>query len=115
MATRNLQPYSLYLVRCRDGSLYTGIATDVQRRLSEHSGNGRGAKYLRGRGPLELVFVYPVGDRSLASRVERLVKQLPRVQKEHLVADPEQLALLVPDLLSGISKERSVGRSVAVE
>lgn len=98
MATRDLQPYSLYLVRCRDGTLYTGIATDVQRRLSEHGGNGRGAKYLRGRGPLELVFEYAVGDRSMASRVERLVKQLPRLQKERLVANPEQLARLVPDL-----------------
>lgn len=98
MAARDLQPYSLYLVRCRDGTLYTGIATDVQRRLSEHGGNGRGAKYLRGRGPLKLVFEYAVGDRSMASRVERLVKQLPRLQKERLVADPEQLARLVPDV-----------------
>lgn len=78
--------------------MYTGIATDVQRRLSEHGGNGRGAKYLRGRGPLELVFEYPVGDRSLASRVERLVKQLPRLHKERLAADPGELARLMQDL-----------------
>ncbi|MEX2257658.1 MAG: GIY-YIG nuclease family protein [Woeseia sp.] len=95
MGARDMQPYSLYLVRCRDGTLYTGIATDVQRRISEHGGHGRGAKYLRGRGPLELVFECAVGDRSLASRVERLVKQLPRLQKERLVADPEQLARLL--------------------
>lgn len=105
MAARDLQPYSLYLVRCRDGTLYTGIATDVQRRLSEHGGNGRGAKYLRGRGPLELVFEYAVGDRSLASRAERLVKQLPRLQKERLVADPEQLARLVPDLAGSVRNQ----------
>lgn len=98
MGARDTQSYSLYLVRCRDGTLYTGIATDVQRRLSEHGGNGRGAKYLRGRGPLELVFEYAVGDRSLASRVERVVKQLSRLQKERLVAEPEHLARLVPDL-----------------
>lgn len=105
MAARDLQPYSLYLVRCRDGTLYTGIATDVQRRLAEHGGNGRGAKYLRGRGPLRLVFEYPVGDRSLASRIERLVKQLPRLQKERLVADPDQLARLVQDLTTPVRNQ----------
>jgi len=105
LAAQDQQPYSLYLVRCRDGTLYTGIATDVRRRLSEHGGKGRGAKYLRGRGPLELVFEYAVGDRRLASRVERLVKQLPRLQKERLVADPEQLTRLVPDLAKSVRSQ----------
>jgi len=66
--------------------LYTGIATDVERRLAEHKQNiGSGSKYLRGRGPLELVFQKIIGSRSLALRVENRVKQLPKAKKEALV------------------------------
>ena len=69
----------LYLVRCRDGSLYTGITTDVARRFAEHQGNGDvGAKYLRGRGPLVLVFQKKLGSRSLALGVESKVKKLSK-------------------------------------
>ncbi len=78
--------YSVYLVRCRDGSLYTGIATDVERRLREHETSPRGAKFLRGKGPLTLVYQREIGDRSKASRVELVIKQLPRRDKDdHLV------------------------------
>jgi len=76
--------WSVYLLRCADGSLYTGIATDVSRRLAEHAEGDRGAKYLRGRGPLELVFHQKIGDRSLALRVEHRVKQFPKAYKEDL-------------------------------
>ena len=48
--------YSLYIVRCADGSLYTGIAIDVARRIKEHELDSRGAKYLRGKGPLQLEY-----------------------------------------------------------
>ena len=59
--------WHLYILRTASGSLYTGVTTDVQRRLSEHqSGGPRCARSLRGRGPLELVFSQPVGDRSRA-------------------------------------------------
>mgnify|MGYP001825078059 CR=1 FL=1 len=78
--------YHLYILRCRDGSLYTGIATDVARRLSEHESGKRGAKYLRGRGPLQLVFQQSLGDRSAATRAEYQVKRLDRSQKEALVS-----------------------------
>ncbi len=74
----------LYLVRCNDGSLYTGISTDVKRRFAAHAAN-RGARRLRGRGPLELVYSRALGDRSLASRVEHRVKQLNRSDKERLI------------------------------
>ncbi|BAN68581.1 GIY-YIG nuclease family protein [endosymbiont of unidentified scaly snail isolate Monju] len=77
--------WHLYLIRCADGSLYTGITTDVQRRLDEHRHN-RGARRLRGRGPLELVYSRPVGDRSRALRIEHRVKRLKRAAKEALVA-----------------------------
>jgi putative endonuclease len=77
----------LYFIRCRDGSLYTGIATDVARRFEEHVGPGtRGSKYLRGRGPLKLVFQTAVGDRSAASRAEYRVKRLTKAEKEAIVS-----------------------------
>ena len=76
--------YSVYLVRCRDGSLYTGIATNVSRRLSEHQEGKKGAKYLRGKGPLQLVYQREIGDRSLATRIEHRIKQLPATEKQDL-------------------------------
>jgi len=76
----------LYLVRCHDGSLYTGITTDVARRFAEHQGNGdTGAKYLRGRGSLVLVFQKKLGSRSLALGVESRVKKLSKARKEELI------------------------------
>ncbi|MCH8060534.1 MAG: GIY-YIG nuclease family protein [Proteobacteria bacterium] len=77
--------YSLYLLRCADGSLYTGIAVDVEKRIAEHEEGSRGAKYLRGKGPLRLVFEQTIGNRAIASRFEYRVKQLGRSQKEALI------------------------------
>ena len=77
--------FSLYIVRCADGKLYTGIATDVAKRLAEHESGSRGAKYLRGKGPLEIVFSKTVGDRARASQIEYRVKQLSRVEKLDLI------------------------------
>jgi len=82
----------LYLVRCRDGSLYTGISTDVERRFAAHQAN-RGARRLRGRGPLELVFAQPLGDRSLALRVEHRIKRWSRADKERLLRGETALPL----------------------
>lgn len=73
----------LYLVRCCDGSIYTGITTDVNRRMAAHRA-GRGARYVRGRGPLELVFSAKIGSRSLALQAERRVKKLPSIRKREL-------------------------------
>jgi putative endonuclease len=75
----------VYMVRCRDGKLYTGIATDIDRRLTEHL-SGKGAKYLRGRGPLRLAFKQKIGRRSLALKMERLIKKLPKSEKERIAA-----------------------------
>jgi putative endonuclease len=74
--------WNIYLVRCADGTLYTGISTDVERRLSEHECGRKGAKYLRGRGPLTLAFEYRVGSRSQASRIEYQVKRLSPAEKQ---------------------------------
>ena len=77
--------WSLYLIRTADNSLYTGITTDVARRLMQHQ-SGKGAKALRGKGELTLAFSAPVGERSLALRMEYRIKQLTNRQKERLVA-----------------------------
>jgi putative endonuclease len=74
----------VYIVRCRDGSLYTGIATDVERRIVDHLAN-KGAKYLRGRGPLKLVFKKQVGKKERALKLERKVKRLAKQEKEALI------------------------------
>ncbi len=74
----------LYLVRTRQGALYTGIATDVERRFEEHRSEA-GAKYLRSKGPLELVYRCALGDRGLALRAELRVKKLSKAAKERLV------------------------------
>lgn len=72
------------MVRCRNGSLYTGISTDVERRFGEHC-RGTGAKYLKGRGPLELVLSARIGEKGPALSAERRVKKLPKKRKEELV------------------------------
>jgi putative endonuclease len=65
--------------------LYTGIATDIDRRFAEHQ-SGKGAKYLRGRGPLELAFKQKIGRRSSALKMERLIEKLPKSEKERIAA-----------------------------
>lgn len=81
-----MQHWHVYLIRTRDGSLYTGIATDVARRFEEHlTSRGKGARYLRGRAPLELVFHKRIGSRALALRAERRIKRLHKREKERIV------------------------------
>lgn len=76
----------VYMVRTARGALYTGITTDVPRRFAEHqAGAPKGARSLRGKGPLELVLSLPAGDRSRASKLEWHIKQWPRQRKEALV------------------------------
>lgn len=92
--------WSVYILRCRDGALYTGIATDVARRLAEHEHGARGSKYLRGRGPFRLVFQAEIGDRALATRAELRIKRLDKRAKERLVGNPAHLHALL-DVFSG--------------
>ena len=72
--------WKVYMLRCGDGSLYTGIAVDVQARLAMHK-SGKGAKYTRGRGPLELVFEEECPDKGTALRRELEIKALSREEK----------------------------------
>lgn len=74
----------LYILRCGDGSLYTGITTDVPARLEAHR-CGKGAKYTRGRGPLEVVYTEECENHSTALKRELAVKALPREEKEKMI------------------------------
>jgi putative endonuclease len=89
-----VKTWYLYLLRCKDGSLYTGISNDVARRLAAHAG-GRGARYLRGRGPLVLARKLRVGGHGDALRLERRVKQMPRARKEKLIRGKIRLKDLI--------------------
>ncbi len=77
------QDWFVYIIKCSHGSLYTGVTTDVKRRFAEHEkGRPKGAKYLRGKGPLELVWQRQVSDRQQALSLEHRIKRLPREQKK---------------------------------
>ncbi|TCW51696.1 putative endonuclease [Phytobacter diazotrophicus] len=91
--------WSLYLIRTADNSLYTGITTDVARRFMQHQ-SGKGAKALRGKGELTLAFSAPVGERSLALRMEYRIKQLTKRQKERLVAEDGIFEALLEGLVT---------------
>ena len=84
-----MSDWYLYIVRCRDGTLYTGISTDVDRRLAEHQQGGKAAaRYLKGRAPLALVLRQKLGSRRLAAKVENLVKKLSKADKEKMIGAP---------------------------
>lgn len=76
----------LYILRCRDGSLYTGITTDVEKRLEAHR-IGKGAKYTRGRGPLEVVYTEVCENHSHALKREIAIKALTRLEKEKWISE----------------------------
>ena len=78
-------PWSLYMVRCSDGSLYTGITTDIARRLNEHNNTRKGAFYTRNKVPVELVYKEPVADQSAALKREAQIKSLTRKKKLELI------------------------------
>jgi putative endonuclease len=92
------------MLLCADGTVYTGIATDVRRRIAEHESGVKGAKYLRGRGPLSLLYEREIGDRSLATRLEYLVKDLSSAEKTRVDLLPQR----IDALLSRLSAESAV-------
>ncbi|MEK9621665.1 MAG: GIY-YIG nuclease family protein [Alphaproteobacteria bacterium] len=79
--------WTVYILQCADGTLYTGITNDLAARISAHEA-GTGAKYTRGRGPLKLVFREVARDRASASRREIEIKALSRRAKEQLIKKP---------------------------
>jgi len=85
---KEIAKWWIYLIRCGDGSLYTGITTNVIRRFDEHKSQGpKAAKYTRGKLPLELVYQKEVGSRSEACREELRIKALTRKQKLKLIGN----------------------------
>jgi len=83
----------VYVARCADDSLYCGIALDVAARIAAHDA-GTGAKYTRGRGPLEVLVIRRCRDKSKALRLEHAIKQLSKPHKQALAAAPDRLAAL---------------------
>lgn len=84
--------YSLYIVECADGTYYTGIATDVQRRILEHNGaKPKGARYTSARRPVALVYEAAFATRSEALKEEARIKRLTREQKQALITIARQL------------------------
>ncbi len=90
MHGENKHSWYIYMIRCKNGSLYTGITKDVARRVSEHQIQGnKCAKYLKGKGPLELVYSEEVGDRQKALRAEVYVKSQNKTNKERMIRQVE--------------------------
>lgn len=90
------KPYYVYMLRCTDGSLYSGITTDVKRRFAEHqAGGAAGAKYTKTHPPKEIAAVWQAENRSVASKVEWRLKRLTKVQKETLCREPERISEFV--------------------
>jgi putative endonuclease len=78
--------WSVYVLRCNDGTLYTGVTRDLQRRLAQHNGDSAGGpRYTRGRRPVTLLWSEPAADRASAQRRESEIKQMPRRDKLRLV------------------------------
>lgn len=81
----------VYILRCSDKSLYTGITTDISRRLNEHNYSSLGAKYTRARRPVMLVYEESFSSRSLAAQQEYKIKQLMRQEKEALICEFQKI------------------------
>jgi putative endonuclease len=95
----------VYVARCADGTLYCGIARDVAERISAHDA-GTGARYTRGRGPLQVVLVRRCRDKGRALRLEYSIKQLSRARKEALIARPTLLSALARRLSMRATRAR---------
>lgn len=103
--------WRVYILRCGDGTLYTGVTTDVERRLAEHlRPGGRGARYLRGRAPLQVVLDRRAGTRGLALRLEMRIKKMSRAGKEALIEGAASFdALLAAARPAATSRSRGAG------
>lgn len=77
--------WNVYIVRCADGSLYTGIAKSLRKRIAEHNSSNLGAKYTRTRRPVKLAYVENCDSRSSASKREAVIKKMSKIEKEALI------------------------------
>lgn len=83
--TQKVSSWYVYIVECRDGSYYTGITTDIERRINEHNHSTLGSRYTRSRRPVKLCYSEASGSRSAALKRERQIKRLATQQKHQLV------------------------------
>lgn len=81
MTNKNHDIWHVYMVRCCDGTFYTGIAKDLQKRIEDHNAGGAGARYTRSRRPVKLVYKVQAGSRSEAAKLEYRIKRMSRAQK----------------------------------
>lgn len=77
--------WQVYILKCKDGTFYTGVTTDVRRRVAEHNNSALGAKYTRGRRPVKLVYARKMKDKSLVAKEECRIKKLARKEKIALI------------------------------
>ena len=89
-----VEEWTVYILKCGDGTYYTGITKDLDKRTEEHR-SGKGAKYLRGRGPLEMVLQRKIESHSLALKYEIKIKKLSRPEKIKLIANPSRITKLL--------------------
>jgi putative endonuclease len=82
--------WSIYLLRCKDNSLYAGVTTDIQRRIGEHNNSKLGAKYTRARRPVILAYLEEANDKSAACKREYKIRHLTKIKKEQLVSQYSQ-------------------------
>lgn len=80
-------PYTVYLLECSDGTYYTGVTTDMERRLEEHNSSRKGARYTRARRPVRVVHTESYPSRSDAQKREYVLRTLSRAEKEKLVGN----------------------------
>ena len=89
-----MSTWFVYVVRCADDSLYTGITTDIDRRIQEHNrATGKGAKYTRQRQPVVLVYSEQIDSRAAATRRELVIKRLSRAEKMRLISQTSKETL----------------------
>lgn len=81
------EEWTIYILKCGDGTYYTGVTKDLDKRIEEHR-SGKGAKYLRGRGPLKTVFNKKLDSHGSALKYEIKIKKLSRPEKTNLISDP---------------------------
>ncbi|MBF3725833.1 GIY-YIG nuclease family protein, partial [Burkholderia pseudomallei] len=103
----------LYLIECADGSVYTGITTDVAARFDKHA-QGAGARYTRARKPRAVLASFALADRSSASRAEYWVKRLTAVQKRELAAGTRTLESVLP-AAAGVRSDAAAGRDAGAQ
>lgn len=98
-----LQTWLIYIIEASDGSLYTGITTDMARRWGEHS-SGKGARFFRGRSPRQLVYLEASADRGSATQREMAIKRLTRPHKERLIASVDNELEILRDQAMGVDQ-----------